>query len=487
MTFGDLLIGVCIFVLFGLVVEFVLPIWTGNSNSDAEARKPSACPEVSLAKVSDVWAERKPLAATCSEGEGAKSTIVRMPDLKFGHAEISEFYREIEQGWGPFKYPDREIIQNLLQILDKLGDCSSIVNDGLPIEHETFILNNFYYNLLAKVPLWQHSLSVAMRMAPTDRSDGFLAPTYIIIALAHDLGKIPEYREKYYVTGDHPILSTLVLNGIPEYRALPLKGDVDYAIKHHHIPNPKELFTKRLKKIDGVVREDEIAVQFNLFHQKKISLVEEHDYSGKMENDPKWGKQLYEYPYAANRNVEYDHPLGFRPKDDSTGYKPKLVEISEWFDPVAVMKVLRNSINRVENKRWDAVSMNDGLVYFNQDAVYRALMTVSPRNPYLMASQANESEKRNILYTVVLELNRTYGAIASELLDDGYYMCPVKVITGTGKALSSRDSPIYLIPFKADGFGVLPSDLEKEKSVTNKKMVKSITPLLGDAGDGHFS
>lgn len=486
MTFGELLIGVCIFVLFGLVVEFVLPIWTGNSNSDAEARKPSACPEVSLAKVSDVWAERKPAAATCPEGEGAKS-IVRMPDLKFGHAEISEFYREIEQKWGPFKYPNREIIQKLLQILDKLGDCSSIVNDGLPIEHEAFILNNFYYNLLAKVPLWQHSLSVAMSMVPTDHWDGILAPRYIIMGLAHDLGKIPEYREKYYVTGDHPILSTLVLNGIPEYRTLHRKDDVDYAIKNHHIPNPKESFTMRLKKIDGVVRTDELAVQFNLLHRKNISIEQEHDYSGKMENDPKWGTQMYDYPYAASRNVEYDHPLGFRPKDYSTGYKPELVEISKWFDPVAVIKVLRDSINRVENKRWDAVSMNDGLVYFNQDAVYRALMTVSPRNPYLMASQTYESEKRNILYTVILELNRAYGAIASELLHDGYYMCPVKVITGSGKALSSRDSPIYLIPFKADGFGVLPSDLEKEKSVTIKKMVKSITPLLGDAGDGHFS
>jgi hypothetical protein len=151
------------------------------------------------------------------------------------------------------------------------------------------------------------------------------------------------------------------------------------------------------------------------------------------------------------------------------------------------MKVLRDSVNRVANKRWDAVSMNNGLVYFNQDALYQALMTVSPRNPYLMASQANESEKRNILYTVVLELNRAYGAIATELLDDGYYMCPVKVITGSGKALSSRHSPMFLIPFKADGFGVLPSDLEKEKSITIKKMVKSITPLLGDAGAGHFS
>ena len=87
----------------------------------------------------------------------------------------------------------------------------------------------------------------------------------------------------------------------------------------------------------------------------------------------------------------------------------------------------------------------------------------------MLAAEGNESEKRNILYTVVCELSRTRDAIATEYVSDGYYTTQVSVVTGGGKRITS-----LLIPFRTKVFGETVSSLEELKTPQLKRMVKEI-------------
>ena len=121
--------------------------------------------------------------------------------------------------------------------------------------------------------------------------------------------------------------------------------------------------------------------------------------------------------------------------------------------------------------------MPDGLVYVNQSALYgiiKAYVAPDDVKPMLAAAEANEQKRRDILYSVVHELSEKASAIEIGLLSHGYYMIPCILVGPNGK-------PTYplLIPFRAEAFGVLPSDLESSKPQAIKDLVKSIRPKKG--------
>ena len=123
-------------------------------------------------------------------------------------------------------------------------------------------------------------------------------------------------------------------------------------------------------------------------------------------------------------------------------------------------------------KSWVARTM---LQYLIDNAIPRAsietIKEVSSYDPVVYASEGFESEKRNLMFTVVSELARTRNALATGHVADGYYTSQVSIITGGGKRV-----PYLLIPFTAEAFGVLPSALEELKTPQLKRMVKEIKP-----------
>jgi len=124
-----------------------------------------------------------------------------------------------------------------------------------------------------------------------------------------------------------------------------------------------------------------------------------------------------------------------------------------------------------KGEQWSVVSMPNGLIYVNPDALWETIKEVSSYDPVVYASEGFESEKRNLMYTVVSELARTKNALATGHVADGYYTSQVSIITGGGKRV-----PYLLIPFTAEAFGVLPSALEELKTPQLKRMVKEIKP-----------
>jgi len=73
----------------------------------------------------------------------------------------------------------------------------------------------------------------------------------------------------------------------------------------------------------------------------------------------------------------------------------------------------------------------------NPEGLWAAIREVCGIDLKVLAAEGNESEKRNILFTVVGELSRTRDAIVTEYVSDGYYTTQVSVVTGGGKRITS--------------------------------------------------
>jgi len=150
----------------------------------------------------------------------------------FNKQEITEFWiNEIEHR-KHIRGTKARVIAKLLSILDRQGECPSVVrNPGFNECNNE--LNEDQFTRLSKIPLWRHSLSVASTIAGRTERAASVADA-IIVALGHDLGKIPAYHEKTYATGDHPIISAAILNQISEFTSLANHLDLANAVRSHH-------------------------------------------------------------------------------------------------------------------------------------------------------------------------------------------------------------------------------------------------------------
>jgi hypothetical protein len=87
----------------------------------------------------------------------------------------------------------------------------------------------------------------------------------------------------------------------------------------------------------------------------------------------------------------------------------------------------------------------------------------------LLAAEANEQRKREILKAVVQKLADEKKAIATELLGEGYYTTQCLVVMPSGKSMR-----VPLIPFRAEILSDIPSKLEILKSDALKRMIKKV-------------
>ena len=101
-------------------------------------------------------------------------------------------------------------------ILDEHGFCPSVVQTLKRLDADAALDGKF----LSLVSLDEHSYRVARMMADLYREDrrgrdcDILTPGLVIAGLAHDLGKIPAFRERHverYAMADHPIISAAVI------------------------------------------------------------------------------------------------------------------------------------------------------------------------------------------------------------------------------------------------------------------------------------
>ena len=457
--------------------------------------------ETTLADISYIWSGDEldfcQISTIWREKEEPVEKVKKLSRPTFKHEEIEAFWSEyIESRPLIVKGKRLGIIMHLIKMLDDEGVCPSVVNKNDNEAESQFAKN--LYDKLASIPLWKHSLLVAKKYI-AKFNEPTMIPDALIIALGHDIGKIPSYHDTYYKQGDHSWISVQILNMLPEYRALSNRDEIDRIIRGHHLLKTDYKLTNLLKEVDGEARKDETAdimiaekqgVIFTpIIVEVPVPVIKDSDVIEEENKKPtakpvapkKRNAVAKPISVAVEDKVANPYGEGDGSGQPTTKFVPEMVELPEWYNSDRLISVLAKIINQLQvgegNKTtWSAVTGESGIVWINEKAVWDGLRKIGgAEDSDFLVTEGVESDRRNFLLSVVTQLgkdNKTFY----EMIGKNYYQVPVSIITGGDRHLSS-----FLIPFLQEIFGISSLDLENRKSATLKRMVKTIKPQAGTA------
>ncbi len=422
--------------------------------------------EQSLANISRLWTGKeteldfRDIARIWRTTPEAKAEPKPAPEYR--HPEIQTFHSK----WTAHpvvKEEKKDVIEGILSILDREGECPSVVQKNNSEIERKYDPNVF--DRLAKIPLWRHSLEVAEYLAGT-MTQAMLIPDALIAGLGHDLGKVPAYQDTLYLTGDHPVISIIVLNKIPGFESMSNRDEISQCIRQHHFLNPESSLGRALKEADHQVRLLEISRQTpNLAKPEKEtneqapSLIK--SFPKKKRSDTRRPeKKTPRLPTVSNRK-EKEHDI--QQESDTQDF-----DLSS-FDLDRLLGKIKLKINKVEKSRWSVISVPEGWVLAQSDVLWKEAKKMSKDAPFLLAADADEQKKREVLKGIVQRMAEEKKAIATELLGEGYYTTQCLVITPSGKSMR-----VPLIPFRVEAFGSTPSAMEALKNANLRRMIKKV-------------
>lgn len=446
----------------------------GGAGDPSPADLPNGQRRVKLSEASKSWTEPKEITlAQASKLWIQPDTSNDIPRPDFDREEIADFWVAEVEARRYIKGNKRKVIADILKMLDKYGDCSSVVRNP---KQKTEVENSFaddVFDLLAKIPLYRHTLDVAHQMAKRVGRET-LVPDALITGLAHDLGKIPMYHDKGYSTGDHPIISAIVLQSFESFIALPNHDDLIQIVRSHHYMRPHNALASMLKDCDGMVRAKEQAAGLNLSVQQEQARMAENN----------------ESPVAGQQSITNSVPAADLPQpepDPSTASVSPLAvvdptatyvtkeaaKVDSWLDPDLLLAEIKKWINVAKNNGWGAVSMPDGLIYVTPVLFWQALKTVAPEETKaeMGGYETDQGKKDGIMLGAVNLLTEKKNAVAIETMKPGFYTTTTTTLNGKGKP-----SQKFLVPLRAHAFGLLPSEAEAMKDPALLSLVTSIKP-----------
>ena len=458
-----------------------------------------ATEEVSLEDLSLVWTRPIKEKINCfadlpryrQDKAPAKGPEPQRSRPVFRHEEIERFYREKVEGKPFFLKDIRECAEDILKLLDDVGECPSVVNKNTKEAEKR--LKTDIYDLLKQVPLYLHSLNVAREITRHCKQQAVM-PKAIIAALAHDLGKIPSYQDKAYSTGDHPHIAPMVLGTLESFNKLAFAEDIIDAVRCHHRPNPESDLAQRLKDADQDARTKELAPLLNAAGLKgevengkgkeeplldlipedreeqqpadKQKSVPAHLPVEEEQEDPGDEIDANEVIFGSGGEVDPDI-FGSEERGEERIVNRK-VEIG-WFDPHAALDYIKPFINRMKGGRFAVFSMPDGYVYAEAFFFWKVAQKLSRGDTRLHLAEADIQARRNIMFSMVERLKKEANAIAGEFLGEGYFMARFVL-----NPESDKPKELCFIPFLAQAFGDPVSILEARKVARLREIVKVV-------------
>jgi hypothetical protein len=449
--------------------------------------------KITLEELSKLWMESSASAIGNEQTENSaveqqcSKTAVKTEEIQisYKHQEIRDFYLKHIANKDCFSRLHEKIARELLNILDREGNCPSVVTTFNEDEGK---LPKDVYDILARTSLLQHTLNVTEKMIELLGGSGPFMSKAVITALAHDLGKIPSHR-KLYATGDHPLVSIGLLNQIEAFNNAfsdEKKDEIFKAIKDHH-RNSDEFLCQKLKEADQAARRKELAENSKNIVQNAVT--ESH----KENEEPLPEPESLETPAAPDDSIKEGYIIPHFISDEDEGAKKRpgdtdifgssikpekeKVNITEqdmpWFDPDEFLGELNPYINRLNGGRWDAFSMSNGYVYFQVKILWEVVKKIARQkdNTEVLLGDADESMRQNILYTIVSRLRADKDAIARGLIQDKYFGAPFVVTMRDGKKFDKG----YYTPFVAEAFASTVSDLEARK-IGKLKDIVDVSP-----------
>ena len=199
--------------------------------------EPPAPEAVTLQKLSDGWIRGGPtihISELVHFWRNEQLHKEKVDAIPLNHPRAAAFLVQMRK-WAFFKknLQQRVVCEQILQLLDREGDCPSVVSLRGDVEG-TWDENT--YRILAQTNLLDHSLNVAeqvVRLLSEDQA-WHVIPDTMVAALGHDLGKLKSQTGALYTTGEHPLAASKPLAGISGFRKLPRKEEILRAIRLHH-------------------------------------------------------------------------------------------------------------------------------------------------------------------------------------------------------------------------------------------------------------
>jgi len=254
------------------------------------------------------------------------------------------------------------LLKAVMGLLESHGDCPSVVEGSKDQEAKDLYTVK---STLKKVTLKQHSYAVAIYSVALiienhyNRGE-YLIPQAIITALAHDIGKIPEFRESglYHVGREHTATSVAKFRELARGMKIYWFEDAVKAIRDHHIAS-SDKFTQLLKQADARARETELT-----YFSKEYSI------------------------------------------------KP----FKEWFNAEMFLRLIESDTNYLKKGRWKAVSYQ-GVVYCFPEYLYQTGRKLCRNSKALDLAFMPESERGHAIKMIIDEL-RKHGFVSDMLPED---------------------------------------------------------------------
>ncbi|GAB6182815.1 HD domain-containing protein [Thermodesulfovibrio hydrogeniphilus] len=126
-----------------------------------------------------------------------------------------------------------QLVMSLLELIEKEGNCPSIVNDREMVDLKTV------KHVLSDVTLKEHVYNVAFEMMKildeTYENIQPHIPLALFLALGHDIGKIPSVHQGQYTTKEHPIIAERYISNLASSMPSPkwLQKAL-HVIRYHH-------------------------------------------------------------------------------------------------------------------------------------------------------------------------------------------------------------------------------------------------------------
>lgn len=167
--------------------------------------------------------------------------------------------------------------------------------------------------------------------------------------------------------------------------------------------------------------------------------------------------------------------------DEQENEKVIITEVDlPWFDFDEFVRELRPEINRIENGRWSAFSMPDGIVYIQPNMLWRTAQTIARRrgDMSLAAAGGDETFRRNVIFSVVRKF-REKGGVPDGILGDTFFSAKYKMKMRKEGGSVKEFKPSYT-PLKAEAFAPSVSELEAKKEGTMLKDIFEVLPRSSD-------
>jgi hypothetical protein len=356
---------------------------------------------ISLSELSTIWTKYndtyEAIDLTESKDETVNETAAkqledRNPDSDISSPAVGPIKFFWEKCITPYEHVFQrqgvaDVVKSLVEIIEKYGNCPSVSTGSKDTESaDLFTVKDN----LVKVPLKDHTYTVAynlvdeVKKAYHDHEN--LIPKAVIAGLAHDIGKIPEFRDSgAYNTSEHHLISALKLNELLAGKDIFWLKHVIKAVEDHHIYSTDE-FSNLLKRADQSARRAELQA------------------------------------FTTNLTI---------------------MKFEEWFNIETFFKAIEPRINysQVYNK-WDAITFR-GIIYCKPDFVYDTLQKLCKQARALDLSFIYQSERDNALRKTVNKLRE--AELVPDLLPPNQIARKFEIKMKTGSSFKNMLIPIKIV------------------------------------------